>query len=56
VQGEVARILKDPAMREKFIQQGADPVGSTPDEFSQYMKDETAKWAKIVKASGAKAD
>lgn len=56
VQGEVARILKDPAMREKFIQQGADPVGSTPYEFGQYMRDETAKWAKIVKASGAKAD
>jgi tripartite-type tricarboxylate transporter receptor subunit TctC len=56
VQGEVARILKDPALREKFIQQGADPIGSTPEEFGQYMKDETAKWAKIVKASGAKAD
>lgn len=56
VQGEVARILKDPALREKFIQQGADPIGSTPDEFGQYMKDETAKWAKIVKASGAQAD
>ena len=56
VQAEVARILKDPAMREKFIQQGADPIGSTPDEFGQYMRDETAKWAKIVKVSGAKAD
>jgi tripartite-type tricarboxylate transporter receptor subunit TctC len=56
VQGEVARILKDPAMREKFIQQGADPIANTPDEFGQYMKDETAKWAKIVKASGAQAD
>jgi tripartite-type tricarboxylate transporter receptor subunit TctC len=56
VQGEVARILRDPAMREKFIQQGADPMGNTPDEFGQYMKDETAKWAKVVKASGAQAD
>jgi tripartite-type tricarboxylate transporter receptor subunit TctC len=56
LQTEVARILKDPAMREKFIQQGADPIGNTPDEFAQYMKDETAKWAKIVKASGAQAD
>jgi len=56
VQGEVARILRDPAMREKFIQQGADPIGNTPDEFGQYMKDETAKWAKVVKASGAQAD
>jgi len=56
IQGEIARILKDPALREKFIQQGADPVGNTPDEFGQYMKIETAKWAKIVKVSGAKAD
>lgn len=56
LQTEVARILKNPALREKFIQQGADPIGNTPDEFGQYMKDETAKWAKIVKASGAKAD
>ncbi|MCX7144588.1 MAG: tripartite tricarboxylate transporter substrate binding protein, partial [Proteobacteria bacterium] len=39
-----------------FIQQGADPSGNTPEEFGQYMKDETAKWAKIVKASGAQAD
>ncbi len=56
IQGEVARILKEPAMREKFIQQGADPIGNTPDEFGRYMKEETAKWAKIVKASGAQAD
>lgn len=56
VQGEVARILRDPLMREKFIQQGADPIGNTPEEFGQYMKDETAKWAKIVRASGAQAD
>ena len=56
LQSEVARILRDPLMREKFIQQGADPIGNTPEEFGQYMKDETAKWAKIVRASGAQAD
>ncbi|MCX7144251.1 MAG: tripartite tricarboxylate transporter substrate binding protein [Proteobacteria bacterium] len=56
IQGEVARILKDPGLREKFIQQGADPIGNTPEEFGKYMRDETAKWAKIVKASGAQAD
>ncbi len=56
IQAEVARILKDPGLREKFIQQGADPIGNTPEEFGQYMKEETAKWAKIVKASGAQAD
>ena len=56
LQTEIARILKQPAMREKFIQQGADPIGNTPDEFGKYMRDETAKWANIVKVSGAQAD
>jgi tripartite-type tricarboxylate transporter receptor subunit TctC len=53
---EVARVLAQPAMREKFIQQGADPVGSTPQEFGEYMRAETAKWAQLVKASGATVD
>jgi tripartite-type tricarboxylate transporter receptor subunit TctC len=55
VSAEVARILAQPAMHEKFIQQGADPVGSTP-EFGAYMRAGTAKWAPLVKASGAKAN
>lgn len=56
ISGDVARVLARPEMREKFIQQGADPVGSTPEEFGAYMRAETAKWAPLVKASGAKAD
>ena len=53
---EVVRILRDPAIREKLSSQGADPVGSTPEELAEYMREETAKWAPLVKASGAKAD
>jgi hypothetical protein len=45
-----------PEMRDRFIAQGADPVGSTPDEFAAYMRAETAKWARLVKTSGARAD
>ena len=56
VQREVARALAIPELRDKFIQQGADPVGNTPDEFGLYMKSETAKWARVVQASGARAD
>jgi len=55
IQGEVARVLRIPEIREKLVQQGVDPVGSTPDEFAAYIRDETAKWAKVVKASGARA-
>jgi tripartite-type tricarboxylate transporter receptor subunit TctC len=56
LQRQVAKALAIPAIREKFITEGADPVGNTPEEFGAYMRKETAKWAKIVKASGAVAD
>jgi len=56
ISADLARVLAQPGMREKFVQQGADPVGSTPQEFGEYMRAETAKWAKLVKASGATAE
>jgi tripartite-type tricarboxylate transporter receptor subunit TctC len=56
IAGDIARVLAQPGMRDKFMQQGADPVGSTPQEFAEYMRAETAKWAPLVKASGATAD
>jgi tripartite-type tricarboxylate transporter receptor subunit TctC len=56
VHAEVARIVREPEMSAKLAQQGADPVASTPEQFSDYIRAETRKWAGIVKASGAKAD
>ena len=52
----MATALKEPALHEKFIQQGADPVANSPEAFGEYIRAETAKWAKIVQFSGAKAD
>ena len=56
VQQEVAKALAEPALRDKLIKLGAAPVGSTPEAFGEYIRSETAKWAKIVKASGATVD
>ena len=56
LQAEVVRILNIPEIRDRLIQQGADPVASTPEEFGAYMRAETLKWAKVVKEAGAKAD
>jgi len=48
------RALKDPATRESFINEGAEPVGSTPEEFAAVIRDDLKKWAKITKDAGYK--
>jgi len=53
---EMANILKQPEIRERFAKLGAEPVGSTPEEFEAFIKAEIAKWAKVVKEAGIKAD
>ena len=53
---ETQRILNLPDVRERFAALGAEPVGSSPQEFAQHVQREIAKWAAVVKQSGAKAD
>ncbi len=50
------KALGSPEMRERLAAQGADPVGNTSEQFSAFIKAEIDKWAKIVKASGARVD
>ena len=50
------KALASAEMRERLAAQGADPVGNTPDQFATFIKAEIDKWAKIVKASGARVD
>jgi len=52
----VARAANDPDVRRRLLDQGAEPVGNTPEEFSRLLRAEVATWAEVVKASGAKAD
>ena len=53
---EINRILASPDMHEYFASRGFALGGSTPAEFRNFVQAETVKWAKIVKASGAKPD
>jgi len=57
LQSEMARILLLPDVRAAFVdQQGMTLIGSTPGELSAHMQREIAKWATVVKATGARAD
>jgi len=54
--GDLGRILQIRDVREKLVGQGADPLGGSPDDLARYLKAEIAKWARVVAASGAKAE
>ena len=53
---EFTRALATPDLREKMLALGAEPVGNRPDEFAAYIRAEAEKYARVIKASGAKAD
>src|SRR5437660_1261358 len=54
--GEVAKVVKQPDVVQRFTQLGIDPVGSTPQEYAALNKADYEKYARLVKASGAKID
>ncbi|HXD51726.1 MAG TPA: tripartite tricarboxylate transporter substrate-binding protein, partial [Burkholderiales bacterium] len=49
---EIANILQSPETREKLAADGAEPVGSTPEQFAAFIQSEIDKWSRVVKSSG----
>jgi tripartite-type tricarboxylate transporter receptor subunit TctC len=56
VNAAVNRALADPKLRERLAELGGKPIPGTPEDFGKVIADETAKWAKVVVASGAKVE
>jgi tripartite-type tricarboxylate transporter receptor subunit TctC len=54
--GELVKILRGGDMRERLTGMGMEPVGGTPEQYATHLKEELAKYARIVKAAGIKAD
>jgi tripartite-type tricarboxylate transporter receptor subunit TctC len=53
---ELMAAINSPSVKEKYLAMGAQPVGNTPAQFSNFIKAEITKWTKVVKDSGAKVD
>ncbi len=54
--GELVKIVKSPDMSARLVAEASIPIGSSPQEFSSYLKEEIVKWARAVKLSGARVD
>jgi tripartite-type tricarboxylate transporter receptor subunit TctC len=56
ISSETAKIVADPAVRERFEQIGIEGAGTTPAETGRFLADEIAKWAKVIQVAGVKAE
>jgi tripartite-type tricarboxylate transporter receptor subunit TctC len=54
--GEVNKVINAPEVKDNWSKQGAVPMGMTPDQFGAFIKEDVAKWAKLVKETGMKVD
>ena len=53
---ELIKALKNPEFESRMRGLGMELYGTTPQQFAQFIKDENAKWAKVIKATGARID
>jgi tripartite-type tricarboxylate transporter receptor subunit TctC len=54
--GEIVRLLKLPDVVNRLVEQGTEPVGSTPDEFAAVIKSDIEKYAKLIQTTGIRAE
>ena len=54
LQGDLVKALALPAVKEQFVKQGVEAIGSGPAEFAALIRAEFDQWAKVIKAAGIK--
>lgn len=56
IHADVTKVLQDPAVPEKLSAMGATVIGNTPEQFGAVMREDSAKWARLIKETGIRAD
>jgi tripartite-type tricarboxylate transporter receptor subunit TctC len=54
--GLIAEILRTPEIAKRFAEIGAEPVGNTPDEMAQWMREDIERWRTVIKTGGVTID
>jgi tripartite-type tricarboxylate transporter receptor subunit TctC len=52
----IVAVMRDPEVRAKLAQNGVVPAANSPEEFGRYLRDEYARWGRIIREKGIKAD
>jgi tripartite-type tricarboxylate transporter receptor subunit TctC len=52
----IAEILRSPEIVKKYEELGAEPVGNTPEELAQWMKEETQRWREVIRSGNVVID
>jgi tripartite-type tricarboxylate transporter receptor subunit TctC len=53
---ELAKLVRSPETKAKLLELGAEPVGGSPEQFAATVRNDTAKWAKVIRDAGIKAE
>ena len=56
IHAEAVKVVQDPTIRDRFLAETAEPVGSRPEQFGKFVANEITKWTRVVKAAGVKAE
>ena len=51
VNADVLKVIRSPELVEKLRAEGSDPVGNTPEQYARFLREEIAKWSKVIKAA-----
>ena len=52
----IAQVMQTADMKERFAGIGTDPVGSTPEQFGTFLREEVTKWAKVIRDAGIRVE
>jgi tripartite-type tricarboxylate transporter receptor subunit TctC len=53
---EIMKVLQDPDMKARLAQDGIEPLGSTPEQYGAYLKNELDRWTRVIKTAGVKPE